>query len=131
MAKETKAERLIREQSEQTTERNVFITRYPHRLAWLMVNYANAPGFSIDFANRALDSYEFSYDSHWATWELPLMPNIITYNDLCDITQRLEEAEHAVEDYHDRVEAERLMYEARQAALAKLTPEDRNLLGLS
>ena len=120
MTRETKAQRLEREATERLAQVEVARATYTERMM-LVLERAIKENFELSVENQCFtvrnrDSRGF--DSYAVT---------PTWNDMADC--ELYELEMAVESKEEeRVERERLT-KAKSAALAKLTKEERELLG--
>lgn len=127
MAKETKTEREARTAQEQATAWAEFVAAYPTRFAALMFAYMDTAG---DFQVRKLDAetYEFTRHEHlYRNFQLKATPPE-NYNH--STVDAMETLEGALADYaREQAEAQR-RYTVKLNALAKLSKEERELLGL-
>lgn len=132
MAKETKAERLAREQALRQTAWEQSIEKWTERVLDLVYQYSNHPSgrFSVDQVNRSTYCFQTSqnYDS-----EFSVASTAPTQQDWCAYYE-LEAAEERLEAYRLEKEEEELRYRFREAtrdkARALFTAEELEVLGL-
>lgn len=128
MAKETKAEREVRLQAEQNERWAEFVAEYPARFANVMYLFMNNSHAGFTVKRFDYDTYEFGRHDHmWAVYTLKTTPPQNYSLDVMDALENLESEFKAFKA--EEAEAQR-KYEVRQAALAKLNKEERDLLGL-
>jgi hypothetical protein len=131
MARETKEERKAREAAEREAQmRTAFETvsaGWAVRFANVMVEFANLPGFSV--SKGAVGVYKFAPPEDLMGWNHDYeVPAVLVFEKFYDGLNEMENAEHAVERYYEAVaEAER-KYKVYQGALAKLNPEEQEML---
>ena len=122
MARETKAERLAREAREREERLEAERSAYPLRLMNLLERVSAEPTLTLTVKDGFFnvedrnDRYRSDYFLSYAWSE----GGQVALEDLTYTVDRLEE---------ERAEAER-RYQVRQAALNKLSKEERELLGL-
>ena len=123
MARETKAERIIREQAEQEAMYAEFIALYPERLMSALER-ACKHGWDLSVSEG---SFQVSYyDSYNDRETITMPPTVSEYNSWGAIDQ-LESELHSA-DLREAEYKRKAM--VRQAGLSKLTPEEREELGL-
>jgi hypothetical protein len=121
--KETKVEAEARRAREADAEYAEFVQSYPVRFVALMFNFMDTPGFSV----KRVDAETYEFNSNESEWWLRVSPPI---NRNWETVTAMEDAEHAFAQYAaDRAEESRQMM-VRSTALAKLTAEERELLGV-
>ena len=123
MARETKAEREARERAERIAFEEEVIATYPERLMSALERCTKHGWDLCVEQGQFVVSY---YDSYNDREQIKLPPVMLEYNPFSPIDD-LEGALHSA----DEREAEYKRKQAiRQAALSKLTPEEREELGL-
>jgi hypothetical protein len=128
MAKETKAERAIREEEEAVIAWWKFSQEYPTRFAALMFNVAVIHNDVLDVVKLDAETYKFYKDGEsWSETELKTTPPL---NRDWEVLYDLEAAEQLVNNREMELDEEERKNCARQAALAKLSKEERELLGV-
>lgn len=121
MAKETKAARLLREENDRALYLAEQEATWPRRLMSLLQR-AQLAHFELAVSDMTFLLYDRD-DRDQDTFVLDLEWSIDTDNTLSDVERRVEWKEE-----HER-EANRKFF-AKQSALAKLSKEERELLGL-
>jgi antitoxin component of MazEF toxin-antitoxin module len=121
MARETKAERLAREAQERAAYEAVAAATYPARLME-MLERATKQNFELEVRDAKFVLSDRD-DRRERTVELTLTYNTENQEALHELDWRVDMKEEAERE----AERKRL---AKQAALAKLTKEERELLGL-
>ncbi len=127
MAKETKAERLAREELEAEASYQAFVREYPARFAALMYEYLSLEhaGFNVDKVDD--ETYSFYRGEKWSSYELKVTPPA---NRNWEVVSNLEEVESKLAEYAAEQAEETRKYSLKCAALGKLTKEERELLGV-
>lgn len=130
MAKETKAERQLREEAAADLQYNEFKQTYHNRFASAMFMFMNLSheGFSVSEGNPG--TYVFTrYEKDAWNGVLHLPATLPEFQDWALMTA-LTEVEEMFRAYmKEKAEAERKSL-VRQTALAKLSKEERELLGV-
>jgi len=132
MARETAAERKNREAMAVIAEYARVKAEYPVRLMSLMAEYEYIPGFTFkkdDERNVDHDPatcFLFSIDNA-KSFAYRLPAEMVEWNNYYD----LESAEQEVKEYFNNLAEEERKYNVKVAAMAKLTAEERELLGLN
>lgn len=126
MPRESKVEREAREAVDRYNEWTLFCDSYPTRFASLMFAYfehAHA-GFRV----VKCDSETYTFGRHaYGFVDLSVTPPA---NHNYDTMYVMGRAEAALQEYELEVAEENRKYQAKSAALAKLTKEEKELLGL-
>ena len=121
------ADLIEKAEAERKAEWVHFISKYPARVASLIFNYMNIGG---DFRVKSLGEYKYEFTRHdhlYRTFELSVTPPETYCYETLDAITTLEQA---LVDYQEELDEQLRRYNARSAALAKLTVEERKLLGL-
>jgi hypothetical protein len=128
MAKETAKERKEREEAASELLFAKTKAEYPKRLMRAMANYAALPDFSFTADLTLEDNYAFSPPEDISWWDARfLLPaEMKEWEDFYN----LETVESYVFKYAEARAEEERKYEMRKAALAKLSKEERELLGI-
>jgi hypothetical protein len=122
MAKETKAARVARERVEMETLFALRKVSYPQRLMEVL-HRAQAMNFEVDVEANSMSFSVFDRDERDSGFEVAY-----AYSEADD--EELDSLERSVK-YKEFMQAEETRkYTARRAALAKLTAEELELLGL-
>lgn len=129
MAKETKADREARMALEQEAEYQQFVREYPARFAKLMFDYMNLSHAEFYVKQLDAETYEFSRDSY-SSWKNSTLKVSAPANYNRKVMYDLEEAERYLQDYARELAESLRKYQVKQAALNKLSAEERELLGL-
>lgn len=127
--RETAAERRAREAANrQEHEVRVwaeFTAQYPKRFAALLFAYADLD--YAEFRVKKLDDETYEFSHKYTDVTLKVTPPL---NYVWDVMNNLESAEYELKEYQEEVAEEERKYAVKQAALAKLSKEERELLGL-
>ena len=121
MARETKAERLERETAEKLVQQAAQAATYPQRLMALMQR-AQTANFELEVVNMSFVLRDRD-DRDYTKFELDLAYSDVAEDDLRDLEWRVDAKEQEAREALRRVTV-------RNAALAKLSKEERELLGL-
>jgi len=127
MARETAAQRRDREAAEQAERLAALVAQYPQRFLQALSD-ALREGVELSAVDPLNGLYTFTFpnDPYLSRMDVRAVPRIIGWDDIW----ALERLEDKVNDMRvERQEAERRV-EMRKNALAKLTPEERELLGV-
>lgn len=135
MARKTKAEQQREVEQAQADLWDDFVRQYPARFARVLYEYAykQHEGFRVAFYEET-GKYRFLVDNDdaelWA--DRVLMPSLeaVSFADQTDVIYTLECIEGclmSMQQYKDRVAEQ---YQKRAQALAKLTKEEKELLGV-
>lgn len=128
MAKETKAEREARMANELAAEWAEFVAAYPTRFAALMFAYMDLS--HVGFQVRKIDAETYEFTRHEYLYRQFTLKVTPPANYSYETTDAVETLEAALADYaREEAEAQR-RYQVKQAALAKLSKEERELLGV-
>lgn len=122
MARETKAERVLREKQEMETKFNSLVLEYPQRVMSAL-RACMSEGFSINVCPSTMKFYIADIDRDWGfdlAWQMTSWDD---YNDMVYLETHIEFCKGL------REEATR-KNAVKAAALAKLTAEERELLGI-
>lgn len=122
MARETKAERLVREAMEREAYEAELVATYPQRLM-AMLERATKVNFELEVREGKFVLTDRSESGHQPV-ELTLTYSLDNHEGLCELDWQVD-----VKEEKER-EAER-RYQLKQSALAKLTKEERDALNLS
>lgn len=122
MARETKAERQAREALVRQAMLEEQAATYPQRLMALMQR-AQAVNFELTANSDCTFTLYDRDDRHYSKFELDYFYSEASDDDLRDLTWRVECKE---EEERER----NRQYQVKQAALAKLSQEEKDLLGL-
>lgn len=126
MAKETKSERKERELVENKVAFLSATEKYTLRLLNLVVNVAviNDNAITVKRGSNA-NEYIFYCRIHYLS--VVLLPAVMTtWEHFYD----LERVEDSIREYYAEIEEDKRKYAVKTAALAKLNPEELELLGL-
>lgn len=138
MPRETKAQKLEKKRQQEFEDWNQFWLTYPDRLVLLVYGYGQ------DFAEQGYEVRKFESDQgvwfHFSTgpdtWSLPINLQSETDSILSgdpintDLIYQLESAESALWRAQQARDEQQRQKEVRAAALAKLSEEERALLGI-
>jgi hypothetical protein len=127
MARETKAERAEREAVDRDNEWNLFRDSYPTRFSALMFSYFDNAHAGFQVKRLDAETYSFSCSNHFDSFDLKVTPPA---NFNYETMFAMEQAESALEDYAKEVAEANRRYQVKTAALAKLSKEEKELLGL-
>jgi hypothetical protein len=128
MAKMTKAEQLHNAELEAEASYQKFVCEYPVRFvaamfAYLQLDHAGFRVKKLDAETYSFSCEDYSYSDRELTVTPPANRNWETVN-------ALEEVEHYLADYARELAEANRQYAVKQAALAKLSKEERELLGV-
>ena len=121
MARETKAERLAREAQARAAEEQALKASYPHRLMFMLERATNQ-NYELLVRNGAFVLTDHD-DPSDGTYALSLESDSASEGTLRALDWRLDLKEEAEREARRRVEV-------RNAALSKLSAEEREVLGL-
>ena len=128
MAKETKAERAVREEAEAVVAWAIFVQEYPTRFAAVMFDAAVKHNDVLTVSKLDDETYSFSRENeNWSDVALKATPPV---NRDWEVLYLVEKAEQLVKNRQTELDEENRKYHARQTALAKLSKEERELLGV-
>ena len=122
MARETKAERVSREKQEMEIKFNSLVSEYPQRMMSALLA-CMSEGFSLSVCPSTMKFYIADIDRDWGFDLAYQMTSWDDYNDMVYLETHIEFCKTL------REEATR-KNAVKSAALAKLTVEERELLGL-
>ena len=117
MAKETKAERAARLDQERTEHEQKMQAAYPLRLMTLLERVTATGGFDIDVMNMM---FRITGRDREQTWNLSY--------DYVDYYDDMEELEYVLQMMEDEEAERQKYYTVCNAALEKLTPEERDAM---
>jgi len=120
MTKETKAERMARVEAEELVRQEELKSTYPQRLM-AALHEAQTEGFLLDVKGMSFVLYDQN-DSDTVA--------IVSYEFTNAAEGLLEDLLHAVNWKKQRRLESNRRFEVKQNALSKLTPEEKELLGL-
>jgi hypothetical protein len=128
MAKETKAERAAREEFEAEVSYQNFVREYPARFVAVMYEYLTREHAGFRVHKLDAETYSFSREDYsYSNRELKVAPPA---NRNWEAVEALEEVEHYLADYARELAEENRKFMVKQTALAKLSKEERELLGV-
>lgn len=119
-ARETKAQRREREAAEMAAYNAEMESTYHHRLMAILERATNA-NFNITVKDGA-----FVLEDNDLSEALVTLPNVYSL----DANSKLQDLEWVIRVKEDRKREAERKYQVRQAALGKLTKEERDVLGL-
>lgn len=124
---EARLQRIVDEQTEACKR---FKAEYPQRLLRLIVDALREDSNYVTVEQK-IDVVKFNYYYAWLTPSRVSVPLTLTdYHDVNQIISYFNDVEQDIENKKlDRIEAENTLAK-KQAALSKLTEEERKLLGL-
>ena len=125
--KETKAEATVRENLEYEAQYAAFVETYAARFAAAMFDYMTLTWTGFSVSRLDAETYVFSSQESYSTVELKVTPPA---NRNWEAVAKLEQVEDYLKEYALEQEEENRKYYAKQAALNKLSKEERELLGL-
>lgn len=128
MAKETKAERAVREELESEVAWQKVVREYPTRFAALMFDAAVKHNDVLIVARLDAETYRFGREDE--TWSDIVLKTTAPANRDWEVLYELEKAEQLVKNREAELDEANRKYHARQTALAKLSKEERELLGV-
>jgi hypothetical protein len=128
MAKETKAERAVREELEAEASYQDFVRKYPTRFAALLFDAAVKHNDVLIVARLDAETYRFARENE--TWSDVVLKTTAPANRDWEALYNLEAAEQLVKNRETELDEENRKYHARQTAFAKLSKEERELLGV-
>jgi hypothetical protein len=128
MVKETKAEQLHNAELEAEVSYQKFVREYPARFVAAMYEYLTLEYAGFRVHKLDAETYNFSVEGErWSDCELKVAPPA---NRNWEVVEALESVERGLLRYAaEQAEANR-QYAVKQAALAKLSKEERELLGV-
>ena len=127
MARETRDQRAEREAVARDNEWNEFVDKYSARLHALMYAYLNTPegGFVVTKVDD--ETYEFGRTDYFEEVVFNVTPPV-SYDWEC--LNAMDQCEQSINDWKHEVAEVVRKRKVKEAALTKLTAEERELLGL-
>lgn len=129
MARETAAEKRARMEQERA-ERDArvwteFTAQYPVRFANVLFKFMELS--YAQFSVRKVDDETYEFEHNFTNEQLSVTPPV---NYDWEVLNNLDRLEAEVREHYEELEEENRKRQARVTALAKLTTEERELLGL-
>ena len=127
MARMTKSQQALHDELEAEVSFQAFVREYPARFAKVLFSFATVDNSQLNVKQVDATHFVFSTENAWETRTLAVASPA---NQSWDAVEDLEHVERLLKQYDDERAEEQRKYEVRNAALAKLNAEERELLNL-